>query len=189
MRATHDHGVQHIGQREIQAVNLLSVANFLTVDVGYGASDQPESGLILEVGLVGHGLQRSVLGEFRVTQSPVTCDVNDEAIVGRKAGRGATQPVSRGRQQHGPCTRTGLPHRRVVQADAQASPRELVLEPGVPVSLLYADRLPVDVEFLGDDHRQCRFHALTHLGILGEQRYCAVGADVDQRVQGDLGAG
>ena len=49
--------------------------------------------------------------------------------------------------------------------------------------LLDAHVLPVDVQLLGDQHREHRLHALTDLRILGDDRDDAVGRDADERVR------
>ena len=53
--------------------------------------------------------------------------------------------------------------------------------------LLDAHVLPLDVELLGDQHREHRLHALPDLRILGDDRDDAVRRDADERVRRELG--
>ena len=137
VRTTGHDGIQHVGQLEIEAVELLTGTHRLAIDVGYGLSNHFEFGCLFELGSVGHRLQRGFRGQFRVAQTNVSCAVYDIATVGQEAGRRPAQSPCCGGQQHGSCTGTRLAHRRVVQANAQAAARELIFELRVPVSLFY----------------------------------------------------
>jgi hypothetical protein len=46
--------------------------------------------------------------------------------------------------------------------------------------LFNLDLLPIDLQFLRDQHRQARLDALSDLGVLGDDRDDAVGANLDE---------
>jgi hypothetical protein len=50
----------------------------------------------------------------------------------------------------------------------------------VEVGLLDSNRFPIDVEFIGDDHRQAGLYALANLGILTHDGDGAVGSYADE---------
>jgi hypothetical protein len=50
----------------------------------------------------------------------------------------------------------------------------------VEVGLLDANGFPIDVEFIGDDHRETGLHALPDLGIFTHDGDGAVGSDTDE---------
>ena len=91
-------------------------------------------------------------------------------------------------QQHLPRAGPGLAHRREVQANAETAAGELIFQSRVPGRLLDVNGRPVNVQFLGNDHRQGGFDSLTHLRILREQRDPAVRSNPDKGLQRD-GAG
>ena len=74
--------------------------------------------------------------------------------------------------------------------DRVAAARALVDQAGVPRRLLDAHLVQAHVEFLGDEQRERRLHALPHVRVLREQRDRAVGADLYQHVRAErVGAG
>ena len=88
-----------------------------------------------------------------------------------------------GGDEHLPHRRADLAHARVLRRDGGAAARRLAAVLGVEIALLDGHRAPVDVELVGDDHRQRRLHALPDLGILPDDRHLAVGMDGDERVR------
>jgi len=62
-------------------------------------------------------------------------------------------------------------------------PAELRAVLGVKIGLPDRHILPVDLELVGDDHRQHRLDTLTHFGIDGHDRHRAIGRDADEHVR------
>ncbi len=89
-------------------------------------------------------------------------------------------PGLRGRgDEHGAGCRAHLAHRQPVRRSSRAAAGDLaaVLR-GIHVGLLDLYILPIDVEFVGDQHGQHGSDALADLGILGH--------DGDGAIRGDL---
>ncbi len=183
MRTASDDGIQHIRQSQVGAVLLSSRQHRLHVRVGHRRADQPEILLILERRLFGHGQFGRRVSKRSVREPSPGRGIDDMAVLRGKVLFRDSQFSRCGRHQHSPGRRTGLAHGRVVEANAQAAARELVVEARIPVGLLDPYGFPVDVEFLGNDHRQRGLHALAHFGILGIQGDNAIAADTDQRMQ------
>ena len=94
------------------------------------------------------------------------------------------QACGRGADQHGAGHGADAAQVVPVHRRGQAAAGELAaVELGIVVGLLDADVLPVDVQLLGDHHRQRGLDALTDLRVLGHDGDDAVGRDAHIGVQ------
>ena len=93
---------------------------------------------------------------------------------------------------HAPRLRRGGDHHRLARRPDTAQRFPVVRRRGaaagrlpavlrVEIGLLDLHLLPLDVELLGDQHRQHRLDALPDLGVLRHDRHRAVGGDADER--------
>ena len=92
-------------------------------------------------------------------------------------GRGGDEHLARGGADP--------PVRIVVAGNGGAAAGALRAVLRVEVALLDGDHLPVDVQLLGDDHRQRRLDALADLGVLADDGDLAVGGDLDEDVRNE----
>ncbi len=104
---------------------------------------------------------------------PAACD--DVARLGRQRARIDIELLCRCRDQHGARRRAGLAQRQVEGADRRRVARDLhATEEGVAVELVVRRRMldrhiaHVDIELFGDQHRQRRVGALSHLDHRGD---------------------
>jgi len=104
------------------------------------------------------------------------------------ARRWVHPPASRGRRhEHHSSRGTCFAERLEAEQQAEAAAGKLVLDSRVERRLGDRHLVPVDLEFLGQHHRQRVPYSLADLGVLGIQGDVAIRRDLDQRMQ--LGRG
>ena len=135
-------------------------------------------------------------GEFPVGEPPAARRVQHGPLLGAAFGLVDAPRLPRRGHEHLARRRARLAERRVGRADAGAAARPLHAEHGVDVRLVRgrevdADLRPVGLELLGEQHRQGRRDALTHLGAVHHHEHTLVGIDAQPRVgcEGSHGGG
>ena len=107
---------------------------------------------------------------------------------GEAFGFGDIPGLGGGRDQHlshrGPHLTEGIPVGWCAGAAAGVLLSVLGL---IQIGLFDLDGLPVDFQFLGDQHRQRRLDALPDLRVLAHDRHRAVGADFHERLGDKVG--
>ena len=181
--ALHQHRMEHVGKRDVDAEHRTTRHDVQVVDAADPLTDDLEVARVLERGLDGGG--------FRHGQA---CRGRRQRGVGRLTlGRGVRHdtarraqlalrhvPLLRGRCQHEePAPRPDHTMVLVVRGDRAAATLDLPAVLRVQVGLLDLDLRPVDVELVGDDHRQRGLDALSGLRILRDDREGVVGVDRD----------
>ena len=184
-RALLEHGRQHAGHREVDRVDRLAGDNGLVVDAGRGLTD---NGVVLGIlqcdgAKVGRRQGRGCRRQFAVAERAVR-----RAMRHATGGRGAVTvrhtPRLRGsRGQHHPAGGAGAAQRFPVGRRARAAARVLrSVFRRIEIGLLQAHVLPLDAEFLGNQHRHRRLDALSHFRVLGDDGDEIVGRDANERV-------
>ena len=110
--------------------------------------------------------------------------MNDDACLGAAFRWLDVPALRRRRHQHLPRGRTDTAQRVVVERGRPAAAGELLTElRGIERRLLDAHVSPIDVELLGDDHRQHRLDALADLRVLRHDGDDAVRRNADVGVE------
>ena len=179
----------HPGTADVARVHRLPAHDAGTVHAAPVAADQPELRRALERRILGDGARGGRLDELAVAERAARRRVHHAPPL-RAARAGLHAPARGGRgDQHLARRGAGLRQRKPERADAAAAGRA---EAGVVRPrhrLLEKDGVDVDLELLGDDHRQRGPHALSHLGLAYGQDDPAGGVDADPRVRAERGGG
>ena len=188
-RALGEHGVPHARDLDVDAEERPARQDARIVDAGDRRADDGEFLGILEPdGLqVGRGNGRRLGDELAVTQLPAARLVEDGGGGGGALRFGHAPGEGGRRHQHLPGGGADSAELVVVHRGGHTSAGELTTVLGIGVGLFDPDRLPLDVEFLGDQHREHGLDALADLGILGDDGDGAVGADPDVDVRLEFG--
>ena len=130
------------------------------------------------------GIRRRHRGDFRsqfaVGHRPVGCLVHHLARTRGQVGCGNVPGLRRGVDEHHPRLRAELPHRNPVGRGRRAAARDLAAVLGlILIRLDDLDVLPIDVQFLGDQHRQHGANALAYFRVLRDD------GDAVVRIHGD----
>jgi hypothetical protein len=187
--ALHELGVQHAGQRDVDAVERPASHDRGPVHVANVRTDDREVTRILERHVIElrrrHG--RGALEQIGVPRTPTARAVVHHAALGRQLARRHAPHVGGRGDEHLPRGRADPAHRQPVLRCRVAAARELAGEAvGVEWRLLDPDAAPLDVELVGDQHRQHRLHALPDLRVLRDDRDHAVRHHPDERVRCEL---
>jgi hypothetical protein len=118
------------------------------------------------------------------------------AFLGGHGGGGHAPALRRGGHQHGAGACAELAVLLVAVLDRVGATREMDAHGGIDIRGLLvaeagADLGPVGVQLLREDHREARFHALSHVHAVAQDGGGAVLVDADEghRLLGGLGAG
>jgi len=181
-----ERGMDHSRKLGIDAEQGLTADNGRRIDPAPRSTDDLEGIVRLE----RHGVQRGgrdLRGDRSqrgISRRPPGRRVPDHSAACGQRRRLYNPLARRGHDEHRPGSCTSLPHRQPVRRRGAASTRTL---PAVLLlvgqRLLDVDLLPVNVEFLGDKHRQHRLHALPDFGILGTDDDAVVGIDADEGIE------
>ena len=180
-------GELHAGDGLIDPEERLATHQCIVVDAGDALAEQAELVRALQ-------LQRSRIGnrhfgrlgsEVRVGELAPTRLVDDVAVHGAQLFDRHAEALGACADEHRPRRGAGLPQGHPVHRNGHGTARELhAVELGIDRRLFDGNIAPGGVEFLGDDHRQRRLHALANLGILGiEDDAFGVDAHIAVRLQ------
>ena len=185
--------MKHIGKRDVDAERRTTRHDVQVVDAADPLADDLEVARVLERGLDGrgfrHGQARRRGRQRGVGRRTLGRGMRDDTA--RRAQLALCDiPLLRRRCQHEePAARSHQAHVLVVGGDRAAATLDLRAVLRIQVGLLDLDLRPVDVELVGDDHRQRGLDALSSLGILRDDREGVVGVDRDVGVWRERGRG
>ena len=185
-------GVEHAGNDDIDAEQRLAGHDLLVVDARRRLADDPEALRVLErhAGEIRRRQQGGLRGQFAIAKRTPARRMMDDARFGDAFGRRHAPALRGGGHQHLPPGGADAAQRIVVERRRHAAARKLLAVFGCVERRLFDPHvLPVDVELLGDHHRQHRLDALADLGILRHDRHDAVGRDADEGVERSCSAG
>jgi hypothetical protein len=185
-RGLEEGRVQHARQTHVDAEQRLAGDDGGGVGLGLGLADDAVGlGVLQRQGLgIGRGQAGGGLGQFAIRGAALAGLVDHEAGFGRQAGGRDVPALGGGLDQQGPPHGPDLAHRLpVVGRRGAAAGRLLAEHLGVDGRLLDADGRPVDVQFLGDQHRHRGLDPLPDLRPLGGDGHHAVGRDADEGVE------
>ncbi len=189
-RVGHERG-QHVRQAHVDGELRLARDLVGCVETRSRLADQAEILGILESDFLGHldGGRRA--RELSVGEALVTGGVHDGAVRGDALVRSDPPSVRRCRDQHRARGGAGLAQRLGHPRDARASAGHLDPETRVRVHRIdrrefETDLVPVRVELLGEQHREGRAHALSHLRLVDDHRDLAVGRDAHEGVRDEF---
>ena len=178
------HGVEHSGQREVDAEHRLAHRDRSRVET---LLLRPDDSVVLRI-LQLHRRQhrhrhlRGIGSKLAVTRGAIARAVR-HATRARRQFAGRNAPLLRGRgQDHLTAGSADLTERIPVHRRRETAACELRAElAAVDRSLLDLHAAPIDVELVGDDHREHVLHALPDLRVLVHDGHGAVGGDLDER--------
>ena len=176
-------GVQHSGNFEVDAVERFSGDDGGVVDAVSGLADDFVIFGILELDgfEIGRGQGGGFFGERAVSERAVCGLMNDAAGRGLALGFRNRPGLCGGGNEHltasGADTAERVPVDRCGGAAAGALGAVFCF---IEIGLLDANGFPIDVQFIGDDHGETGFHALTDFGILSHDGDGTVGGDANK---------
>ncbi len=188
-RAPRDRREEHVGRPRVEAVLRAPGHDRRAVDPRHARPDDPEVLRVLQGRVPRNRKPGGVRGERAEPEAPARRRVHDEPLF-RAALPGRHLPAAPGGvDQHRTGGRGGLAKHSPGRRDAVAAARAHVLVIGRRRSLLDGDGGPVGLELLGEDHREARADALSHLRSRDHERHAPVGSDAQPLVRREAGAG
>ena len=182
------HGESHPGQSRVDAELGAAVDLAGAVEAAVRRADQLEVARLLERHLLGHRQFRGGIDELPVAELAAGWGVHDPAVV-RMAGGDIDVPApGGGRHQHDAGRGTGAAQRLIGAADCGRRTRQLSADQWIDVDLVVGrrmldrDAVDIDLEFLGDQHRNRGVGALAHLDHWHHERDLAGAIDAQECV-------
>ena len=174
----HERGILHARQLHIDGIDRLAGQNVVQIRRRLRMPDDLVVRRIfqLEFAQIGRRRHPSHFGrQFAIAGRAARRGVQHASRCRRALGFRHAPGFRRSRDKHGPSGGAHLPHGKPVSRRRGAASGALPVVFGlVVIGLLHLDALPIDVQFLGDQHGQHRLHALAHLRILGDDSDRAV---------------
>ncbi len=190
LRAEHgrtlERGIDHAFQLGIDTENRLTAHDLRAVDAANGGADDAEITCILQdnAGRIRHGDGGRFAGEFAIGRAASRCFMHHDARLGGKRGHIHTPAQRRCLQQHLAGSSTRLAHGEPVHWRGKAAAGQLrAVFRRIGITLLDRDRIPVSVQFLGNQHGQHGLDALADFRVLADDGDRVVGVDGDEGVQ------
>src|SRR4029077_14920926 len=157
------------------------------VETAHARAHQPEVLGVLERSIRRHGERRGTGDEPPVRQAPAGGGVHDRALLGVALALVHAPRLRSRPKEHLPRGGARLTEQVPGSLDRVAAARSHGPRPARGILRHRADahRRPVGLELLGENHREARLRALTHLGSVERERDDAVRAGTDPRIGGE----
>ena len=189
-RALGHGGELHPGNARVDAVQRLPGGDGRVVHAADPRAHQREGRNRLPRRLLRHRPGRGPRRQLAVGEAPVRGRVDHDAPLGATGVARHAPCVGRGAGQHLARGGAGVAIEIPLGADAVAAARSLATEFGTAqFGVQRPHARPVGVHFVGQDHRQCRLHALAHVRVLGPDGDGAIGVEAHEAVRLEAGGG